>query len=404
MSWQDKINNIEFSIITGDGKIYRPLWKTQGKSKEFNTAVYDFINVEGSLVERKKGKSNKHDLVFWFQGENNVSDAAEFNESALDNRPWIVSHPFYGTLKGQPLNVNYNEQFLGVTEVSVDFWESIVADYPDSGVSVQDSVLAKKNSVLAISASVFSADISPVSADISTLKTSNEIVSASFEGLIDNVNNTDYSNAVAKSILAADDLLTNAQTAIESAHSVLDLPSVFESAISAKISAYESAYESLKEGVESVAEKLFFESQGAALVASLSNALVNPIDSDYVLRTEIESAVEALSVIYSSYLSVMDSNQIDIYDIDNSYIPNVNIQVELMNLVAFTTANLYNFAFDAKQLRTIYTKKNTNVILLTHQYMGLASEENLTKFIALNKIRLKELFTIKKGREIKYFA
>lgn len=404
MSWQNKIDNIKFSITTGDSKIFTPLWRTSGKSKEFNTSIYDFINVEGSLVERKKGKSAKHTLVFYFQGENNIEDTLEFDKSASDSRAWVVTHPFYGVLRGQPLNIAYNEDSLNVTEVTVDFWESINADYPDSEVSVKDLVLSKKNKVLSVASAVFASDIVPVTSDISKLKFSNQISAASFNSIIDNENNTDYSNAVSKSISSADNLLSNPLTAIESSHAILDLPASFEISINKKTASFKAAFLALVDKINSVTDKLFFESQAGALIASLCNAVVNPLDTDYILRTDVEDVVVEVLELYSLYLSTIDLHQVQIYDVSDAYIPNINIQIELNNLVSFTTGNLYNFAFNSKQLRTIYTSKNTNVILLTHRYMGLASDENLNNFIALNNIKLKELFIIKKGREIKYFV
>lgn len=404
MSWENKINNVEFSITTGDGKVFTPLWKTSGKSKEFNTAIYDFINVDGSLVTRKKTKSAKHSLTFYFQGENNIEDALEFDVSATDNRAWVVNHPFYGVLRGQPLNVAYNEDSLNITVVTVDFWESINADYPNSEVSVKDLVSAKKDKVIAISASVFAADVVPVSADISKLKFSNEIVASSFNDVIDNDNSAEFSNAVSKSISAAENLISDSLEAIETAHAILDIPSNFEASIKEKINSYKAAFNSLKDGIISVTDRLFFESQAGVVIASLCNAVVNPLPEDYILRTEIEETVAEVLELYNDYIAITDANQVQIYDIAGTYIPNVNTQKELNNLVSFTTGNLYNFAFESKQLRTVYTNKNTNVILLTHKYMGLASEENLDNFIALNNIRLKELFVIKKGRQIKYFV
>lgn len=405
MSWQDKINQIKFKITTGDGKTFTPLWKTTGKTREYNTSIYDFINVEGSLVERKKPKSAKHTLVFYFQGENNVEDAAEFDASAADSRAWNVIHPFYGALRGQPLSIDFNEDSLNVTVCTVEFWESINADFPDSRISVRDNIEAKKVNVLESSSVTFASDVSPSSEDIPKIKNTNALVSASFGPIVTDENSADFSNASAKSLSAADSLLSYPLNAIRSAQAIFDIPSTFSSSISAKINAYLAAYQQLKLSIESVADKLFFESQGAACIASLCFAAVNPSEDDYVVRTEVEEAVAAILETYNDYTSTLDSNQVDIYEIGETFNPNVNTQTDLYNLVAFTTGNLYSFAFDAKQLRIVYTNKNTNVILLAHRYLGLdPDDENLSKFIELNNIKLKELIKIKKDREIKYFV
>jgi hypothetical protein len=60
-------------------------------------------------------------------------------------------------------------------------------------------------------------------------------------------------------------------------------------------------------------------------------------------------------------------------------------------------------SFQTKRERIVYTDKKTNVILLTHRYLGMDDEdENIATMIQTNNIKLTELFSIEKGREIKY--
>lgn len=405
MSWQNRIDNIKFKIVTGDGKEFTPLWRTKGKEKEYNVSIYDFIDVEGSLVDRKKPKSSKHTLNFIFQGDTNVEDAAEFEASADDPRAWTVTHPYYGELNGQPLSISFNVDALNVTEVTVEFWESITSDFPTEQISVRDNTEARKVNVLMASSIVFASDVQPVTADITKIKDSNSLTAASVEPLLTDDNTTEYSNALSKSLSAADSLLSDPGEAISSAQALLDLPSTFASPVLDKINALRSAFNLLKEEIETVADKLFFEAQAAACVAGICNAAVNPSDDDYVVRTEIEEVVQIILEVYDEYVTVLDDNQVQIYDVEDTFIPNIDTQNELYSLVAFTNANLFNLAFDTKQLRIVYTKKNTNVILLAHRYLGLdENDENLNNFIQINNIKLDELFVIRKGREIKYFV
>jgi hypothetical protein len=69
-----------------------------------------------------------------------------------------------------------------------------------------------------------------------------------------------------------------------------------------------------------------------------------------------------------------------------------------------TVSNLFDLAFDAQQERVVYLPKDSNLVLLTHKYMGLANDENMQRFREINNIKLKELFRIKKGRKIKYYV
>ena len=62
-----------------------------------------------------------------------------------------------------------------------------------------------------------------------------------------------------------------------------------------------------------------------------------------------------------------------------------------------------NYTFGAKKEYIVVVPKDTNVILLTHRYLGLdADDKNIDTFVKTNNIHFNELFSIKKGRMIKY--
>lgn len=170
MSWKNKIENTKFSIKTGDGKEYFPLWKPGEKSKDFNTSTFDFIDVSKSLVERKKPKSSKYPLTFWFQGDDCIEQSEAFEQSANDNRYWTVTHPYYGIIKGQPLSISRNDANFNITEINVDFWETIVFDFPKSNLSIQDNTLVRKEEIFKISSEVYSAKPVFETKDINVLK------------------------------------------------------------------------------------------------------------------------------------------------------------------------------------------------------------------------------------------
>lgn len=67
MDWEQRIQT-NFSIQTGDGKIWFPLQKGGDKEREYNTSSFEFINVYGTLVDRKKPQGAKYNLIFYFEG------------------------------------------------------------------------------------------------------------------------------------------------------------------------------------------------------------------------------------------------------------------------------------------------------------------------------------------------
>jgi len=405
MSWINRIENIKFSIKTGDGKEFFPLWKPGEKSIEYNTASFDFIDVEKSLVERKKPKSGKYPLTFWFQGDDNIEQAQEFEDSANDNRYWTVTHPFYGTIKGQPLSMSRNDANYNITEITVDFWETIVFDYPKSNLSIQDNTLVKRDSVMANSALSYSSNKVQKSEDIQKNKQSNALISKSFETIQSDSTNVDYQNALAKAQKSAENLLVNPNQAILDAQALLSGPSFYDVQVLPRVNAYKTAFNTLFRGFDSVADKLFFESQGATCLASLcSSAVVFDFETDYTIVSEVDYVSTTILELYTTYLDLIDGATTSVYDIESPYSPDAVVLSELHDLVMFTISSLFDLAFDAQQERIVYLPKDSNLVLLTHKYMGLASDENMQRFREINNIKLKELFRIKKGRQIKYYV
>lgn len=405
MSWQDKLQNIQFSIKTGDGKEWFPLFKTGEKSKEFNTSIYDFIDVPKSLVERKQPKSSKYPLTFWFDGENHIETAEEFENSANDNRYWTITHPYYGTIKGQPLSITRNDVNLNITEISIDFWESIVFDFPKSNLSIQDNTLVKNESILDSCAVSYSGRKVQSTEDIQKNKDATLLIAKSFEKLQGDDTFSEYQNAVSTALKANDKLLTDSFDAILKTQVLINLPSTYERTVKEKISAYKSVFSSLNTILNTVADKLFYESMGASSISCYCNASVNyQFGVDYVTASEVESVASDLIQIYDSYLQLLDSASTSNYLVEVGYQPNPIVQTQLNDLVMYTLANLYNLAFEAQQERIVYIEKDTNIVLLTHRYLGLASDENIEIFRQINDIKLKELFKIKKGRKIKYYV
>jgi len=405
MTWEERINNIPLEIKTGDGKTYFPLFKSTDseKTKEFNTSSFEFINVYGTLVDRKKPKGGKFPLVFYFEGADNITQADNFENSSDDPRPWEVNHPFYGRIVGQPLSIARKDNYLNSTEINIDFWETIEIEYPTRNYSIKDNTREKHNAVYLAAAVSYIKKAPFTSADISKNKVNILTIAGNAKKLNDNSTYADFQNALNKGLKAIDNLLADPLAAIESIQKFLDLPSRYEKAVEGRVASYLGTYERLKYSIDSLIDKKYFESIGASTIASMADAMVNPLFADYVLISDIEKMYTKLNDTYEDYKKVLDQNKVSVYDIKNNWNPDATVQQELNDLVVFTLANLYRLTFAAKRERIVYTNKKTNAILLVHRYVGLDNlDENLENFISRNKIRLNELFTIQKGRKIVY--
>jgi len=410
MAWNDNIENIKFTITTGDGKSFFPLWRESAKNTEFNTTGFDFIDVPGTLYERKQYRGSNYPLQFFFDGSDCLDVALEFEISARDKRPWTVLHPMYGSIKGQPTSLGRVDS-LNFVAINVDFWESIDVDYPNSNFSVKDNTLFKKTNVLDSCAESFSNKPVFAPEDIVSSKDTVKQFSASIEPVITSnplyadslYTEYQYTNAVA--LKASDNLLTDAFGYITATQALLNLPSRIDTSITVRLNGYKSAYSKIKGILDTIADKLGFESHGGAIIANYADAAVNPTDTDYTTMPEVQQAATDLIVMYNDYVSTLDNASVGIYDTENTYQPDPTVQTQIYDLVMYTVANLYETAFNAQQERVVYTDSDTNIILLVHRYLGMdVADENIDRFRLINNIKLNELFNIKKDRRIIYYV
>lgn len=403
MDWVERINLIKFSIKTGDGKVFFPLQKGGESEREYNTSSFEFISVFGTLVDRKKPKSRVLPLVFYFQGADNIDQANAFEYSADDPRPWQIVHPFYGTIQGQPISLKRDDKDLNITEITVPFWESIDADYPVSNFAIKDNTRDRHNVVYFAASQSYVTNTKLASIDIAKNTSSLLDMAGEMKNLQDDNTYSTFQNVLNTGLKAIDKLLDNPLDAIQSIQNFLDLPATYERAIEGRIAAYESIYRRLKDSIKTLADKKYFESIGGSLIASMCETSVNPQTGDYTLVSDVEGVTAKILIIYDDYIETLDDSMVSVYDVNNTYNADGSVQLALNSLINFTIANLYQMSFQTKRERIIYTNKKTNSILLVHRYIGMdENDENLSNFLQANNIKLLELFSLGKGREIKY--
>jgi len=407
MSWKDKIN-LELTIQTGDGKTYKPLWKDSVKTRAFNTKAFNFIDVEGTYVDRKKAQGGRFPLAFWFQGDDNIDQADEFEASALDSRPWLVSHPFYGNIWGQPVSIERNDSSYNSTQVSVDFWESISDNLPVNEVLIKATVKNKTEILGLIISEDYATKIEPVSSDSRTLEDSILQISGSVKNLLDDSNFSEYQLAANKALKTANNIVAAPLEAMLDIQQLTLLPSLYSNKIILRIESLSAAYASMNGLITSLnnrSDKLFFEANGATIIAAMCQASVEPLEGDYTTSIEIRNLSDLINETLEDYLANLDLMQVQIGESLDVFIPDDLTQINLQDLVALATGNLFRLAFDAKQERRVVVAKGTNLILLTHLYMGLdASDKNIEEFRQVNQIKNEELFFVKKDRIITYFV
>jgi hypothetical protein len=151
--------------------------------------------------------------------------------------------------------------------------------------------------------------------------------------------------------------------------------------------------------------KYYYEATGSTTIAAMAQAMITPIDGDYVTRTDVVNASSDLLALYNEYLVMLDSLYVADANPSKSFSQSAQTQDALQELVIYTLAGLNEIAFNAKQERLIILDRDSQLIVLTHKYMGLDPDDaNIETFRSINGIKNTGVFLVKKGTQIKYYA
>lgn len=438
MSWQTTIQN-KFIITTGDGKQYFPLWRnTAIKEIEYNIAQFEFPNIAGSLIKRAMPKGREFSLDICFQGENNITDAENFEKSANDSRAWNISHPIYGAILCQPVKLKFDYSGYNVASITGSVIETLGSAGIQFVVVPMDKINHDKETCDDDQASVFNIELSQRLAqelngdDISA---ANQIIGTRTITQLKGINLALYDIAVKQVKLTEDagnflnlfnnansainNLLTAPEEAMRALQAVINYPALFVTSITSRLSVMQSQFDYLTLQLTTTSnrtEKVIHEVVSGAIITSVAKGSITSYDKnnevvtggqlpDYNTRADVLTVIGRIQSITTAYLANLDSLQTDNGGGEDSYIPDSQSLSDILDLTNFTIENLYTIALSAKQERSIMLTEDSNLIILAHRFYGLAVDDStIDTLIKNNNICLDEILQIKKNRSLVYYV
>lgn len=389
MSWKDNIENIEFTIVTGDNEIFKPLYASSNQDLEFNVSEFNFIELEGTLVTRKKVKSQKIPLNITFQGDDHIDIAEKFLQSSKDPRYWTVTHPIIGEVYGHPASISKVNDDLNTVVFSIDFWETIKPGEVTSAKVYPLELIESKNFELIEFGSLnLILDLKP------ELKSLVGKIQSRYDTLIDATNVDQFKGLLSDAMKGIDNLLKEPQKAIRNIIKLIQFPAYIEGILKNRVKLIQAILNDIKEIFPD--NNLNYSIFGGAVVSGIAQIILKPSENDFITRNDVKAQFNNLADVYDNFLNDIDNN---------NFQQDFQEAITLNEIIINTLYYLYDVSFDAKQERYDIVESDTNLILLTHKYMGLDKEDkNLNTFREINGIKNKNLFIVKKGRKITYLV
>lgn len=411
MSWIEKIKD-DFTIKMGDGKEYKVNWLNATRATEFNTALFNFKGVKGTLVKRGTPQGTIYNLEMYLQGANNLADSQNFKNSAEDPNVWSIQHPMYGGLAVQPLSLAYDDSNYNVTKITGQIIEVTDPKFVKTGIAPAELIKAKKLDTDATFAqSIISEVPVPDSGFVSQMHENADGVYTLQKAFASAVDDAEaVRNAYNAANAAIDDAISNVSDAITTTQYFLSLPANFTNSIINRINFLKSCFEDLSAQANSLhfvtpSLKRLYENNAACTITTICTTTVtNVSDTDYANRTDVITIIDVVITAYNDYVTILDGLQTDTGATPDSYVPNFDSLWELTQIVNYTISNLFNVINGARQQRFYTLETDSNLILLANTLYGLQEDDStITQLINDNSITLDEYLTIKKGRVITYY-
>jgi hypothetical protein len=405
MSWIERIKN-KISITCADGKVYQPEWINASKQLEWHTSEFDFPELDGTFVNKKRRRGTRYNLELFFQGEFHLDTSAAFEKSLNARGPILIQHPFYGILTVQAPMFLVDNSGLNVSKWTGTVIETIVETNPKINVDPVDSIRVQK--IYADELFAKALLLPPNTTDINTMLYNNErnykltIPLLTVPAEVNQYNNLFNVANSAVNVATASPLL-----AMRTTIAMLTAPARFTISVKNRIDLLNRQFLNLRStvsGLTNPASKQIYQNLAGSIITSMCYASSIPGAGDYRSSPAVIDIIETIIEAFNNYVIDLDLLQTLNGGTPSSYIPNADSLIALNQLLNLAISNLFLISLASRNERFIITEADTNIIILTHRFYGLDnSDNNMNELIANNNIGLYELIQIKKGRKIVYY-
>lgn len=417
MSWQDTYNQRMIITLTkkvGSEKqskdfpvLTRPAYE---KDVEWNATEYSFVNIDGVLVKKRKLLKREFNVDFYFVGAENVTEAEDFESWCMSEFPWLITHPYYGSILCQIVKLKFDSKQLNVTQITGTAVETI--DEETSAFISKDPRKRVNNSVAQIDeiylTPLYRSKFNPTINDKEVLKQEANKYYTAFSKITDIVEEAnEYQNELREFYTDIDQVGELVSFSLQSLNSFLTFPFTFTASIKDKFRVIGTQFAKLRTtilGYTTPSQKTSYEVQGVGFLQAACLSALNPIETDYLISTSALRTINDIKTFKEQFDSDISQLQSPNGSNPSFYVPNQQLITAIDVMVNVTISNLYTVALGGQKEYEVVTDKDTNVVLLAHRYYGLANDENIERIITTNGLTYQQVsLGVMKGTKIVYY-
>lgn len=433
MAWQDRIREAAYKSPSGVRTVFA--YEDVSRVVEKKTAVYDFPDADGSLVQDLGRKGRRYPLRVFFHGDDHDTQADAFERALLERGVGVLEHPRYGAVGVVPfgeitqrddLKTNANQTVLEVV-----FWETIGASYPAGVIDGPSEALANA-AAFALAAPDELAESARITTQFERVTMRDQwsgfvndadralaAVAGQFDSVARRFATVASSINTGLDVIIDDPVSLAAQTLV-----LLGLPATVPSSIETIINAYGLLSSSITtshsgrigtggEGSQQVipptndnraanelASRLVFAR--GAVSGSVTSAMLAVQNGRYRTRAQ---AIAAADSILDQFGAVSEWAEANYNALDGTGVeewPAVDTgdaYQALSQAVSIAAGELVRHAFSLSTVRRVTLDRNRSLFDFVAEYYG-GVDDNLDFFIETNALSGSEILELPKGREV----
>lgn len=404
-------------MTSPDGAVFTPKWRGDSRTQAKKIGIFNFPNVDGSIVQDLGVASMMYTLTLYFEGPNNDLESDAFMAALREKGKWEVVHPVHGLKKLQPISFSPNDDPVtsgNVTQVDTEWIEPLDLVALPSASELQAAILAQIEEVNEVAAEQLEqSTFQRIVAEIAEFRAAVLDVVASVQENLQAI--SDFSAAVTAEIEAIQrdinavldviplDILAVAGQLQE----MIQLPGRAIDSVQARLDAYAGFADDL--GLMSPSTP-GTPSYNRVAVQELALTAVFCAVADTSSTGVLTSRVEAIEVIETNQALLKDAT--DVLDatqslfegqaIDRQYFSQSQSYSDSGKLNALTVAYLLRSLFDLKTEKRFVLDRERNPVMVTIEEYGELGDGdiNLDLFLESNAIEDNENLIMPKGREL----
>ena len=382
-------------LTLGDGSAYELAYDFSEFNEDFNYTEFEFLNVQGALVDRREAKAVRYEITVYFTDVNHLVSANNFRTSTLDKRPWIVEHPFNGTRNMQPVSIKYDNTSVAHTAVTLTLIETIMYDGLLITQDPKSIILAGNENLTELNDEVSSELIADKPSEIVNLTDTATGINNDLKNKINaqSIAN-DYSDTFAKMNAAIGSIGTQPITVMRQISQMLLMPKRFIDNVRDRLDFVQSQFSDFFNLVQSLPTIYTAQYLGASVISAYTVTAIPDDDSNgYQSAADVDNVATTLWTMFKEYNDELQTKQSV-----TGFVPNYDISYSLYVQVVTTIKNLYQIAIELPTVVEIELQNDSLAVILAHEY-GMDFD---TMFM-INDWSIAETLIIPKGTKFKYY-